>query len=473
MGQSSAYRPALEQAFKHSLRHLENLDYTPVASTSTLIELRKCLTHPLNDESIDAATVIDELVSDTAGGLLGSAGGRFFGWAIGGSVPAALAADWLTSAWDQNAALYACSPAEAVIEEICGSWLKELFDLPTTASFALVTGSQMAHVTCLAAARNALLSKTNWDVERNGLNGAPHIRILSSSERHGSIERAVRLLGFGSESVIDLPVDRQGRLLINSIDDAMKPNPETPTIIVLQAGDLNIGAYDSFSEIIPIARSYNAWVHVDGAFGLWAATSPKYCHLLKDANLANSWVTDGHKWLNVPYDCGYAFVANSKSHHDSISHRASYLIHDEDARDQIDWNPEWSRRGRSIATYAAIRQLGRNGISDLIDRTCRHAHSLVTRIGELRGAEIMWEPQINQGLVRFIDLTPGATELDHDLYTEKVMEAIRKSGEAFFSGTTWRGKRCMRVSVMNWQTNDEDVNRSVATVEKVLCKLSQ
>jgi glutamate/tyrosine decarboxylase-like PLP-dependent enzyme len=470
MTSNSKFRFVLELALKHSLDHLENLDHSSVAASVTLNELRRKLAHQLNDDGIDSFKVINELVEDTTGGLLGSAGGRFFGWAIGGSVPASLAADWLTSAWDQNAALFTCAPAVTVIEEVCGGWLKEILGLPATASFAFVTGSQMAHVTCLAAARSALLLKKNWDVEHKGLNGAPPIRILSSSERHGSIERAVRLLGLGSHSVIDLPVDSEGRLLVGAIEKKLKQQPDSSTIVVLQAGDLNIGAYDSFSEIIPIAHLYNAWVHIDGAFGLWVAASPKYCHLFKDANLADSWVTDGHKWLNVPYDCGYAFIADSKSHRKAISHRASYLIHDEEARDQIDWNPEWSRRGRGVATYAAIRQLGKNGIADLIERTCGFAHTLVRRIAKLKGTELVWEPTINQGLIRFTDPAPGSNESDHDRFTDKVMEGIKKTGEAFFTGTTWKGKRCMRVSVINWQTNENDINRAVNAIEKVLAK---
>ncbi len=470
METASPYRPVLERALAHALTYLGDLEHAPVAAPATLTELRARLARTLLDDGVEAAQVLDELVADVAGGVLGSAGGRFFGWVIGGAVPAALAADWLTSTWDQNAAIYACGPAEAVIEELCGSWLKELLGLPATASFAFVTGSQMAHVTCLAAARHALLAKRGWDVERKGLHGAPPIRILSSSERHGSIERAVRLLGFGAESVVDVPPDDDGRLPLDALRAALQAHADGPTIVVLQAGDLNIGAYDEFGELIPLARAHGAWVHVDGAFGLWAATSPTLCHLLRDVAKADSWTTDGHKWLNVPYDCGYAFVADPESHRASMSHRASYTIYVEDARDQIDWNPEWSRRGRGVATYAAIRQLGRRGIANLIDRSCRHAHTLVTRIGALAGAEMVWEPQVNQGLVRFFDMSPGATDADHDRRTDAVIAAIRETGEAFFGGTTWRGKRCMRVSVSNWQTTDADVERAVATVRRVLSK---
>ncbi len=468
MKTNSPYRPVLEQTLGHALAYLDALDSASVVPTATLAELRARLTRPLNDESLVAEQVIEDLVHDSEGGVIGSAGGRFFGWVIGGSVPAALAADWLTSTWDQNATLYACGPNLAVIEEICGAWLKDLLGLPASASFALVSGCQMAHVTCLAAARHSLLARQGWDVERQGLAGSPRVRILTSGERHGSIERAVRLLGLGTGNIVDLPTDEQGRLRVSALADALEGNASQPTIVTLVAGDLNIGAYDPFAEIIPLAHEHGAWVHVDGAFGLWANTSPRYRSLLRGVEGADSWATDGHKWLNVPFDSGYAFVADPDAHRAAMSYRASYMTHDDDARDAFDWTPEWSRRGRGVTTYAAIRQLGRNGITDLIERSCRHASAIVTRLGELDGAEIVWQPQVNQGLLRFLDRRPGATEADHDRRTDEVIDAIAATGEAFFSGATWRGKRCMRVSVVNWQTSDCDVERAVQAVGKVL-----
>ena len=462
------YRAVLERAFAHALAHLENLDRAPVAATATLAELRGRLGKPLPDDGLPAPQVIDELAADVAGGILGSAGGRFFGWVIGGTTPGSLAADWLTSAWDQNAGLYAAGPAEAVIEEVCGAWLKDLLGLPAGASFALVTGSQMAHVVGLAAARHALLARRGWDVESQGLAGAPPIRVLSSSERHGTVERALRLLGLGTACVSDLAADEAGRLPADTLAAALRAEAERPTILLLQAGDLNIGAYDPFAELIPLAHAHGAWVHVDGAFGLWAAASPNHRHLLAGVELADSWVTDGHKWLNVPYDSGYAFVADPAAHRASLSHRASYLTHAEEARDELDWNPEWSRRGRGVATYAALHELGRRGVADLVARTCRYAHELVMRIGSLPGAEVVWEPQINQGLVRFPDARPGATDADNDRRTDEVIAGILQTGEAFFGGTTWRGKRCMRVSVCNWQTSEQDVERAVAAARQAL-----
>ncbi len=332
------YRTVLERAFTHALHYLEYLDQTSVSATASPADLRTRLARPLAQEGMDAVHVIDELVADVDGGVVGTAGGRFFGWVVGGAVPASLAADWLTSTWDQPTALYASGPAEAVIEEVCGQWLKELLGLPLVASFALVTGCQMAHVTCLAAARHALLDRHGWNVERKGLAGAPHIRIVSSNQRHGSIERAVRVLGLGSDNVVDLPVNEKGQLEARTLSQALQEDRHRPAIVVLQAGDINIGAYDPFAELIPIAHESGAWVHIDGAFGLWAAASPRYRHLLAGVTQADSWATDGHKWLNVPYDCGYAFVADSKAHWASMSHRASYLTHDTEARDQIDWH---------------------------------------------------------------------------------------------------------------------------------------
>ncbi len=326
----------------------------------------------------------------------------------------------------------------------------------------------MAHVTCLAAARHALLSKHGWDVESQGLYGAPPIRILSSSERHGSFERAVRLLGFGQAHIKLLLVDDHCRLIPDALEEELSKDTNAPTLVLLQAGDINIGAYDSFETLIPIAKRYGAWVHVDGAFGLWAAASPGLRHLVRGIEEADSWATDGHKWLNLPFDSGFAFVAHPEAHRASLSLRASYLTHAADARDQMDWNPEWSRRARAFPAYAALRQLGRDGIADLIERCCRHAVAIVTGIGELPGAEVLWKPVINQGLVRFLDQRAGATEEDHDRRTDEVIAAILKTGEAFFGGTTWRGRRAMRVSVCNWQTSEHDVERVVKAVATVL-----
>jgi glutamate/tyrosine decarboxylase-like PLP-dependent enzyme len=465
---TSLFQEPLGAALRHAIDHLSPASDQSVAATADLETLRRQLSLPLSDAGVDATRVVDELVRGVEGGIINSAGPRFFGWVIGGSLPAALAADWLTSAWDQNAGMFACAPAAAVVEEVAGEWLKELLGLPATASFGLVTGCQMAHVTCLLVARHALLERRQWDVEMEGLAGSPPIRILTSTEAHGTTVRAIRMLGLGQKHIVSLSADADGRLREDALVAALESAPDAPTIVVLQAGDLNMGAFDDFAKLIPIAKKFGAWVHVDGAFGLWCGASARLRHLLKGADGADSWATDGHKWLNVPYDCGYAFVADREAHRASLSHKASYLTHAENARDEIDWNPEWSRRGRGFATYAAIRQLGRRGVAEMIERSCDCAHELVVRIGSLEGAEIVWEPQINQGMVRFTDPREGASVTDSDAFTDRMMEEILASGEAFFTGTTWHGRRAMRVSVSNWQTSPADVDRVVASVARIL-----
>jgi glutamate/tyrosine decarboxylase-like PLP-dependent enzyme len=276
------------------------------------------------------------------------------------------------------------------------------------------------------------------------------------------------LLGIGKSHVLLLDSDERDCLRADELERALRIDPSTPTIVLLQAGDVNIGAMDDFKTLIPLAKKYNAWVHVDGAFGLWAGASPRYKHFVVGVEAADSWATDGHKWLNVPFDSGYAFVAHPESHRASMSHRAAYITHDADARDEMDWNPEWSRRARGFPTYAALRQLGRNGVAEIVENCCEHAHSLVMEIGKLSGTEVVWEPTINQGLVRFLDKKPGATQEDHDRCTDQVIAAIVASGEAFFGGTTWRGRRAMRISVSCWRTTSDDVSRTVRAVEKVL-----
>ena len=459
---------ALARAAELAASYLDSLDDASVAATVPLAELRERFVHPLPREGVDPVTVIEELARDTAGGLLGNAGGRFYGWVIGAGLPSALAADWLTGTWDQNAGLYACGPAAAVVEEVCGTWLKDVLGLPASASFALVTGCQMAHVTCLAAARHAVLERKGWDVNRDGLAGSPKVRVLTSNEVHGTTTRALKLLGIGTSNITVLPSDEHGQLRAAVLRDALATEPERPTIVVLQAGDVNCGVFDPFPELIELASAAGAWVHVDGAMGLWCNAAPGMRHLLAGAERADSWATDGHKWLNVPYDCGYAFVAHPEHHRAAMEHHASYLVHATDVRDQLDWTPDHSRRARGFATYAALRELGRDGIDDLVTRCCRHAHDIVMRIGALPNASVVAEPIINQGLVRFHDPRPGATDADHDARTDAVAAAINASGEAFFTNTTWRGKRCMRVSVSSWRTTADDVDRAVAAAAGAL-----
>lgn len=461
---------ALKRAFLHALSHLDGLETAPVAAAASLSSLRRALQKPLPDKGLPAARVVDELVADTRGGITGSQGGRFFGWVIGGGLPAAMAADWLTTVWDQNAGVYAAGPAAAVVEEIAGAWLLELFELPFEASFAFTTGTQMAHVTCLAAARHAVLAARGWDVARNGLFGAPPIRLLVSAERHGSVDRAARLLGFGAASIEPLTVDDSGCVQPSTLATALS-NGEGPAIVILQAGELNLAAFDPFETLVPIAHAAGAWVHVDGAFGLWAKACPETRYLANGIEQCDSWTTDGHKYLNVPYDSGFAFVRDAAAHRAAMSLSASYLPASGGARDQIDWNPEFSRRARGFPVYAALRQLGRDGLAALVARTCRHARAIAEEIGSLMGAELLAVSALNQALVRFLSRMPGATEADHDRRTDEVIGAINASGEALFGGVTWRGKRAMRISVCNWRTTEADVARSVAVVRNVLAEL--
>ena len=463
------FQPALEAALHQALEYFRTVDDRPVGATVSLETLRRGLCKEWNHHPMLAADVVNELAVDIEGGLNNSVNARFYAWVIGGSLPSALAADWLTSTWDQNAGLYAVSPASAVVEEAVGAWLKSLFRLPAQASFALVTGCQMAHTTCLAAARTWLLKKHDWDVDQQGMSGAPPIRILCG-ERHGTIDRTARLLGFGSQSLVRVRVDSMGALDATALEEALRDLKGQPAIVHLQAGDVNTGSFDNFETLIPLGRRYGAWTHVDGAFGLYAAASPRFEHLVRGVDLAHSWATDGHKWLNVPYDCGYAFVAESEAHRATMTYQASYLTQKNVARDPMDWNPEFSRRARGFASYAALRELGRLGVQELVERCCDCATELVSGLGQLDGVTVLRAPVINQGLVSFPDPS-GAVSND---WNDAVIAAIDAEGTSFFSGTTTSaGRRAMRVSVCNWQTSHEDVVRTIAAVKRVLEKMRE
>ncbi|WP_282606628.1 aminotransferase class V-fold PLP-dependent enzyme [Pelagibius sp. Alg239-R121] len=453
----------LQQASDYAIDYLGKLDHRPIGTVDSLDELRRKLDRSLPEQGVSASEVLDDLVRDAEGGILGSGSGRFFGWVIGGSLPVALAADWLTSTWDQNAASNVTAPAEAVVEEVCGNWMKQVLGIPPASSFALVTGCQMAHTTAFAAARHHLLRQRDWDVEAQGLSGAPAIRILTSENRHESILRAVRLLGIGTDAVIYVESDTQGRMSPQALEAVLSAEPERLTIVSLQAGDLNTGVFDDFDALCPIARQHDAWIHVDGAFGLWAAASPRFRHLLEGVELAHSWATDGHKWLNLPFDSGFVFVSKPAAHRAAFSQATSYAVPLEALRNQKDWNPEWSRRGRGFSAYAALRHLGTEGLSDLVERCCDFASRLVEGIAAMEGAEALALPVINQGLVRF--LSPDG---NHDRRTDEVIARIQTGGEAWFGGVTWQGKRAMRISVCNWLTSEQDIERAVEAVRKAL-----
>jgi aromatic-L-amino-acid decarboxylase len=458
---------ALEAAFGHARTFLDSLPSRSVAPADSLDVLRKKMIRPLPAGPLAASAVIDELVADASGGIMGSQAGRFFSWVIGGSLPSAMAADWMVSAWDQNAGVLATSPAAAVAEEVAGSWLKELLGLPLEAGFAFVTGAQMAHVTCLASARYGLLARRCWDVGAQGLWNAPRVRVLTSPDRHASLDRALRLLGHGTACIEILPVDFRGRVTPEGLASALATSSDA-AIVVLQAGELNSGGFDPFDRLVPIAHEAGAWVHVDGAFGLWARVSPDYEHLAKGIELCDSWATDAHKYLNVPFDSGIDFVRDPTTQVAAMSVSTSYLPESGSARSPIDWNPEFSRRARGFAVYAAIRELGKEGVAALVERTCGHARDLVSGLGRLQRTEVLAMPVFNQGLVRFRSGEAGATDRDDDAYTDRVIQRINASGEAFFGGVTWNGRRVMRISVCNWRTTEDDVARTVSAVSCVL-----
>ena len=424
----------------------ETLPDRPVFPRGSTEELRAALGGPLPAGPADAGGVIADLAAAADPGIVAEPGGRYFGFVIGGSVPAALAADWLTAAWDQNAGLVAGSPAAAVVEEIAGEWLLELFGLPRDASFAFVTGGQMANFTALAAARNHVLGQAGWDVEREGLIGAPRVRVVVGAKRHGTIDRALRMLGLGAATDV-VPADGNGRLLAEQL-----ALTDEPTIVCAQAGEVNTGAFDPFDAIADARDAVaNAWMHVDGAFGLWAAVPDSLRHLVRGADRADSWSTDAHKWLNVPYDCGVAFTRHPEAHSGAFSARAAYLVFGSGVREQMDWNPESSRRARAFPVYAAIRSLGREGITEMVERCCTHARAFADGLRSL-GAQILNDVELNQVLFRF----------ETDERTQAVMHAVQESGEAWMGGTVWDARAAIRISVSNWQTSAEDVERTLA-----------
>ena len=457
----------LQLAAREADSYLDSLDTFPVGAVASIDQLRNALGGELPTKSRNSESVVEHLICATRGGLIGSSGGRFFAWVIGGSLDSALAADWLTSTWDQNAALFNCSPAAAVVEEVAGGWLKELLDLPRESSFAFTNGCQMAHFTCLAAARHSVLRQVGYDVGEQGLFGAPHVRVICGAERHGSVDSALRHLGFGNEQICTVTTHQPGQLDVTEFTRLLEEH-SGPKIVVLSAGEINTGSCDDFRTLIPIAKHHDAWVHIDGAFGLMARGCTSKRHLLDRVELADSWATDGHKWLNVPYDSGIAVVRDAEAHRASMTIGASYIAPEHSARDQIDWNPEWSRRARGFSVYAAILELGRDGLDALINNCCQMATELVDRIGALPNVEILWRPTLNQGLFRVVDARQQATEQDHARRTDDVMDHINRTGEAFFSSTTWRGQRAIRVSVVNWRTDRAAVDRTVKAVSDVL-----
>lgn len=416
---------------------------------------------PLPERGNAPDVVLDRLLAAAAPGLMASAGPRFFGFVVGGAVPSATGAEVLAAGWDQCAFNATLSPAAAAAEEVAGRWLKGLLGIPATASVGFVTGAQAANTVGLAAGRHQVLADAGWDVERDGLAGAPPVRVVAGVERHATIDRSLRLLGLGTSAVQPVTAGPNGGIDIDGLASVLADGPDRPTIVCLQAGNVNTGACDDLRRGCTIARDRGAWVHVDGAFGLWAAASPETAHLVDGVELADSWGCDGHKWLNVPYDSGYAFCARPSTHVAALSYTASYLVGSGGAAaGPADLTVESSRRARGFATWAALQELGRQGVAELVERCCRLARRFATGLAA-GGVEIANEVVLNQVLAGFGD----------DARTDRVVDAVQRDGTCWLGGTTWRGRRFMRISVSNHATTNDDIDRSVEAILRLAARI--
>jgi glutamate/tyrosine decarboxylase-like PLP-dependent enzyme len=449
-----------------AIEYLEALPTSPVIANQDVAALRAALCGPVPETPTEPLEVIESLVRDAGPGLIALAGPRYFGFVIGGGVPAAVAADWLTSTWDQNAGLYVAGPAASVVEEAVGAWLIEMFGLPPGSGYGFVTGCQMAHFACLGAARHAVLARAGWDVEADGLFGAPPIEVIVGGEAHATIHAALQYLGMGRDRVHLVPADEQGRMRADLFQQTLATiPPESPLIVCVQAGNVNSGAFDPIAAIIDgTRRREGAWVHVDGAFGLWARLSPSTAGLLEGMERADSWATDGHKWLNVPYDSGLAFVADPMALAAAMSPpNAPYLQYTASGqRDEEQWVPEYSRRARGFTLFAAIRSLGRQGIREMIERCCEVAREIARGLAEAPNVAILNVVVLNQVLVRFND--PNGDQAAGDRLTRAIVQEIQDEGTIWLSGTTWHGLAAIRVSVSNWATGLDEAEIAVAAI---------
>jgi glutamate/tyrosine decarboxylase-like PLP-dependent enzyme len=438
---------------------LRTLPERPVKAPATAEAMRTHFGGPLSDGGEDPQSVLSALAAPAAEGHMANAGPRFFGFVIGGTLPVAIAADWLTSTWDQNPGLFILSPITAVVEEVAGRWVCDLLGLPSESSVGFVTGCQMAHVTCLAAARHGVLRRLGWDVEARGLTGAPPLRIVVGGEVHVTVPRALRLLGLGTDAAVVADADAQGRMRPDALEATLR-RLDGPVIVCAQAGNVNSGACDPLEPIADLCRQHGAWLHVDGAFGLWAAASPRFQHLVAGAGQADSWATDAHKWLNVPQDSGIAIVRDASAHRAAMTSDAAYLKKsDLSVRDAVDWVPEFSRRARSLPVYATLRALGRRGVARLVENGCDRTRQMVHLLTQEPGVELLNDVVLNQALVRF-----HAQDADPDGVTQNVIARVQQEGTCWLGGTKWRGMGAMRLSFVNWSTSEADVERSAAAI---------
>jgi glutamate/tyrosine decarboxylase-like PLP-dependent enzyme len=445
---------ALRRTAEHAARYRQELGERPVAPPLDADRVRAELGGPLPEESCDPDLVIDQLIAAVEPALVASAGPRYYGFVVGGALEAATRADILAAGWDQMAFNSTSSPVAFLVEEIVGGWLKEALALPPGASFGLVTGAQGANTVALAAARHRVLSEAAWDVEADGLVGAPAVRVLAGEERHATIDRSLRLLGLGANALDPVAAGGNGAIDGDALARALEAGDGDPTIVCAQAGNVNTGACDDLAVICELAHRHSAWVHVDGAFGLWAAASPSKRHLVRGLEQADSWAVDGHKWLQVPYDAGFVFCADAEAHAASMDYTAAYLV----GQGAGTYVLESSRRARGFATWAALRELGRQGIAEVVDRCCALTERFAERLAALDGVEIGNEVVLNQALASF-----GSDER-----TDRLVAAAQEDGTFWAGPTTWHGRRYMRISISNWSTTEADVDRSVDAIERLL-----
>ncbi|MDF2144052.1 pyridoxal-dependent decarboxylase [Knoellia sp. p5-6-4] len=454
-------QPALEalgHAHRHALAWLSSLEHRPVPPQASIAAVVEALGPDLPEQGTHPAEVVDLLAQACDAGLTGMPSGRFFGFVIGGTHPAALAADWLVSAWDQNSALRRVTPAHSAVEDVTSAWLVDLLGLPPGSAVGFVTGATMANFTGLAAGRDTVLRRAGWDVAQRGLHGGPRVRVLVGVERHDTVDLALRYLGLGAPRAV--AVDEQGRLRADALHEALARGLSGPTIVVLQAGNVHSGAFDPFPDALAAAREHGAWVHVDGAFGLWAGAAASRRHLVAGVDGADSWATDAHKTLNVPYDSGLAIVRDPAAVRASMGMHGAYLVHDE-AGEPFDKVPEISRRGRAFPVWAVLRSLGRSGVDELVDRLCRHATAFATGLRAIPGAQVLNDVVFTQVCAAF-----GSDER-----TEQVGRALLADGTAWMTGSTWHGRSVLRISVSNWSTTTSDVERSLEAVRRAVASL--
>ena len=440
----------LNDAAQRASRYLESLDTRSVAPEAQALAALARFNRAFPEHTTSAESVLAELDEIGSPATMASAGGRFFGFVTGGALPAAVAANWLAATWDQNAGLVVSSPSNAALEIVSLQWLQDIFHLPAQSAGGFVTCATAANFSALAAARHALLARAGWDVEAHGLFGAPLLTVVVGDEVHASAQKALSLVGFGRDRVVRVPVDAQGRMRLEAF-----PEVDDRTIVCVQAGNVNSGAFDPISKICERAHSNGAWVHVDGAFGMWAAAAPARAHLARGVEDADSWATDAHKWLNVPYDSGLVFTRNANALRSAMSAGGAYLAQDED-RVPYQYTPDFSRRARGIEVWAALRQLGRSGLADLIERTCRYAGQFAEGL-RAAGHRVLNDVVLNQVLVSF-----GSPER-----TREVIARVQRDGTCWCGGTVWQSNTAMRISVSSWATTEADVERSLAAILSV------